>query len=176
MKREILLESLYRDHAEWIYKKLVKMGCTPEEAEDAMQNAYIIAYENFDQLRSEDAYVSWFLQIAIRTAYRIMKKNRRARLISMEIREEEEETEFRPDDWQKLMVTDDVDTRLILQEAFLSLPEKYRIPLCLHLQYNYKYEEIAKILGIQEGTVKSRISRAKTLLRKMLAEESEEAK
>lgn len=172
MKKKLLMETLYREHAKWIYKKLVKMGCTPEEAEDAMQNAYVIAFEKFEQLKNQEAYVSWFLKIAIHTAYKDLKKNRRVKTVSMPVQSEMEAgSELLPDDWERLSVYDDPETRLILKEAFLSLPEQYRIPLCLHLEHNYRYSEIAEILGIREGTVKSRISRAKAILREMLCEE-----
>ena len=62
----------------------------------------------------------------------------------------------------------DTERRLAVQRAICTLPEKYRAPLILRDVEGRSYEEIARILQTSEGTVKSRISRARDFLREKM--------
>ena len=84
--------------------------------------------------------------------------------------DESDASEFNPPDERPLQDVELVDSerRAAVQRAICTLPEKYRAPLVLRDVEGKSYEEIARILETSEGTVKSRISRARGFLRDKL--------
>tara|TARA_B100000131_G_scaffold3378_1_gene3517 strand:- start:343 stop:699 length:357 start_codon:yes stop_codon:yes gene_type:complete len=62
-------------------------------------------------------------------------------------------------------IEDQVSDRLLIEEALSLLPDEFRIPLVLREQVGMNYQEIADLLSLPEGTVKSRIARARTRLK-----------
>ena len=175
MKRKILIEELFHNHLDYVSGALISVGCNVDEIEDVIQIAYIRAHEKFNQLKDEDSFVSWFTAIAINEFYRYRKKNNDnnsvllGKLEGLNIIISESE-------WSGFYVANDMTTRLTLEEAMEKIPEEYLVPFKLSVLENYKYREIADILNIKEGTVKSRINRAKVLLKKLLNEDGERAK
>lgn len=125
------------------------------DCEDAMSAAIVKAYEHRGTLLKRGSFRAWFLRILRNEAYTIL----RARRKTIDSNELSEPTLFFPD----------AAERLDLRAALMQLNEEQRNALYLR-EEGYSLEEIAAVLHVPAGTVKSRISRAKDALRKILEE------
>lgn len=129
------------------------------EAEDVAQEAMLRAYRNFHRLRDRDRFRGWL----VRTAWRLALD----RIRSTGRRERRERTAV--EGWTEARVDSAVATREFerrLATALDELPEKFRLVIVLAAIEGYNTGEVAKLLDIPEGTVKSRMHAA----RKKLAE------
>jgi len=130
------------------------------DAEDVVQEALLRAYRRFDRLRDRNRFRAWLVRITFRLALDRARSARR--------REQREKLWWaQPASWQS---TEDVaaasEFQAHLDRALDELPEKLRLVLLLAAMEGYTLEEVAVMLGLPIGTVKSRIFVA----RKQLAE------
>ena len=125
------------------------------DCEDAMSAAIVKAYEHRGTLLKRGSFRAWFLRILRNEAYTVLRERRK----TIDSNELSEPTLLFPD----------AAERLDLRAALLKLPEEQRNALYLR-QEGYSPEEIAAVMHTPVGTVKSRVSRAKTTLRKILEE------
>ncbi len=129
------------------------------DCEDAMSAAIVKAYEHRDKLNQRDSFRAWFLRILRNEAYTILRSRRKVF-----------ETDEIP---QSPQLFPDAAESLDLRDALMRIKEDQRNALFLK-QEGYSLEEIAAVLHVPVGTVKSRISRAKDSLRKILEENEHE--
>jgi RNA polymerase sigma-70 factor (ECF subfamily) len=132
------------------------------DAEDVAQEALLRAYRRFDRLRDRNRFRAWLVRIAFRLAL--------DRLRSVKRREQRDalwsqpERQPPPTTAEELAASSEFQAHL--EEALAELPEKLRLVLLLAAMEGHTIEEIAELVGIPVGTVKSRIF----LARKQLAE------
>lgn len=142
-----------------------------EGAVDLAQETFVRVYRAASRYQTTHAFSTYIYRIATNLAISELRKRKRRRLVSMtgffESHDGREPTEFNPPDNRPLqdVVLVDTERRTAVQRAISTLPEKYRAPLVLRDVEGKSYEEIAGILSTSEGTVKSRISRARGFLR-----------
>jgi RNA polymerase sigma-70 factor (ECF subfamily) len=143
-------------------------------AVDLTQETFVRVYRAADRYQQSHAFSTYIYRIATNLAISELRKRKRRRLISLngffQVNEGSELREFNPPDERPLQDTELVDTerRMAVQRAISTLPEKYRAPLILRDVEGRSYDEISRILGTSEGTVKSRISRARGFLREKM--------
>lgn len=136
------------------------------DAEDIVQETYLKAFRAFDKFKHQSETKTWLTRILINTANDYLRKVGRTGPV-VDIDRENEET-IQP--WQRspeeqlCYYETDSDLLRVLQ----ALPELFLTPLILREIYESTYEEIAQILDLPKGTVMSRLSRARALLRKNL--------
>jgi RNA polymerase sigma-70 factor (ECF subfamily) len=143
-------------------------------AADLAQETFIRVYKAVDRYKTSHAFSTYIYRIATNLAISELRKRKRHRMESLtgffEGKEGTEPVAFDPPDLQPLqddaMVGDERNNAVA--RAIATLPDKYRAPLVLRDVEGKSYEEISQILEISEGTVKSRISRARGLLREKL--------
>ena len=140
---------------------LLRLACTrldsPADAEDTVQEVFLRLVKAAPVFDSEDHARAWLLRVASNCAndlFRLPWRRREAPLADDLPAPEAPETGS-------------------VTEAVLSLPARYRIPIHLYYYEDYSVAEIAKIIGRSEGTVKSRLFRARNLLRERLKEEEQ---
>lgn len=140
-----------------------------EAAADCGQEAMIRLWRGIGNYRGECAFESWVYRIAANCCMDWLRKKRRDRSVSMEPMRE---MGFDPADpgpgTEDLAVAADEHRRL--REAIAALPEEQRDALVMTQLERMPYDEAARILGVSEGTVKSRVNRAKARLKEMLTE------
>jgi len=142
-----------------------------EGAVDLAQETFVRVYRAASRYQTTHAFSTYIYRIATNLAISELRKRKRRRLVSMtgffDTRDGQEPVEFNPPDTRPLQDVALVDTerRTAVQRAISTLPEKYRAPLVLRDVEGKSYDEIASILRTSEGTVKSRISRARGFLR-----------
>jgi len=131
-------------------------------------------YRAADRYQTTHAFSTYIYRIATNLAISELRKRKRRRLISLtgffQPSDGTEARELNPVDERPLQDIElvDAERRLAVQRAIATLPEKYRAPLILRDVEGRSYDEIARILDTSEGTVKSRISRARSFLREKM--------
>ncbi len=144
-----------------------------EEAVDLAQETFIRVYFAIERYHTEYAFSTYIYRIATNLAISEIRKRKRRKLISMTglFRfDNEDAQDFHPTDEKPLPDADllgDERTRTIAK-AIETLPEKYRAPIILRDVEGKSYEEVAQIMKLGLGTTKSRISRARGLLKEKL--------
>lgn len=165
------LVSRYRNQ---ITSYIYRMTNDYDGAIDLAQETFVRVYRAADRYKSDFAFSTYIYRIATNLAISELRKRKRRRLVSLtgffQETEREAEQEFNPPDLRPLQdsVLIDTERRKAVARAITTLPEKYRAPLVLRDVEGKAYEQIAQILQTNEGTVKSRISRARALLREKL--------
>lgn len=132
------------------------------EAEDIAQEAFVKSYLSLPKLTNEFAFVSWLTRIVANLCYDRLKKIQKEKNISTN------------QDEQSVAMVDQSQTRMEIQEALKTLSAEQRNAIILRDMQGYGYDEIAKILQIPLGTVKSRINAARAALRKEFVRSGED--
>ena len=144
-----------------------------EEAVDLSQETFVRVYFAIERYHTDYAFSTYIYRIATNLAISEIRKRKRRTLLSLTglfQGEDENQTEFQPPDKQPLAdenLVEDEQNQMIAR-AIYALPDKYRAPIILREIENKSYEEIAQILDLGLGTTKSRISRARNLLKEKL--------
>lgn len=136
-----------------------------EEARDATQEAFFKAYRSLRTFKPDGKFSTWIFAIAYHAC--CDRLNRRKRYSNEEL---PERADPGPGPEREAIASDEARR---LRAAVASLPEKYRTVITLYHLQGKQYEEIAQVLGLPLGTVKTHLFRAKDQLRKMLADASE---
>jgi len=144
-----------------------------EEAVDLAQETFVRVYFAIDRYHTQFAFSTYIYRIATNLAISEIRRRKRRRLLSLTglfQSEADEAVEFQPPDLKpladKVMVDEERDQTIA--RAIAALPEKYRVPILLRDSEGRSYDEVADIMGLGLGTTKSRISRARALLKEKL--------
>ena len=160
---------LYDAHAPRVYRLVYRLCGDDDLAQEFTQEAFIRAFDRLDRFRGESALSTWLHRIAVTVTSNGMRKVRRLR-----DRESEIDPDFPASHRSSGFDGTEPDLRARMKEAIDALPEIYRTTLVMHDIEGYTHTEIAMILDVPEGTCKSRLSVARTQLRRALAPFSEE--
>jgi RNA polymerase sigma-70 factor (ECF subfamily) len=138
-----------------------------QDAEDLLQETYLKAYRSFSTLRKQTRIKSWLTQILINTISDYRRKEMRAlTTIDIDAMPDDVPVSYSQIGPEEQLCRDEIDPALV--RALKAIPESFLIPLLLREIQEATYEEIAHVLDIPKGTVMSRLSRARALLRKNL--------
>jgi RNA polymerase sigma-70 factor (ECF subfamily) len=165
------LVSRYRNQ---ITSYIYRMTNDYDGAVDLAQETFMRVYRAAGRYQTTHAFSTYIYKIATNLAISELRKRKRRRLVSLtgllSSSEGEEMRDFDAPDEKPLQDTNLVDTerRRVVKRAISTLPEKYRAPLVLRDVEGKSYDEIAEILSTSEGTVKSRINRARNFLREKM--------
>lgn len=143
-------------HRRAMYRAARALLSSDADAEDAVSEAILRAWQAFGRLRDEKALKSWLIKITVNCAY---EHHRRGAHVTY------------TDDLEPLAGGAEDKHDFTLWDAVCALPEDYRVATVLFYYEDMTTAEIAKTLGVREGTVRSRLSRARNRLRTMLEEE-----
>lgn len=165
-------EELLSEHLDVLYTSALRFcaGRTPD-AEDLLQDAVFRALQHYDDLREPTAARAWLFTILTRTNLnRLRTRRRRAETHSPDIDEREFEAALAA--WQHVMGPDEYADRAITRRrvtaALNTLADDLRPVIWLSDVEGFRQREVADMLGIPEGTVASRLFRARRSLRAVL--------
>lgn len=164
-------ETLVRKHERRVFRVALAVLGNIEDAEDAMQEAFIKAYRHLDRFRGESKFTTWLTRIAVNEA--IEKRQARKPSVSLDeasgIDNKPLPGRFEP--WtsnpEKLYGKQEV--RQLVEAAIKALPPIYRETLVLRDIEEMSAEEAAEALGVSVPALKSRLLRARLMLRESLA-------
>ena len=172
---EAAFAELVRRYRNQITNYVYRMTNDYDLAVDLAQETFLRVYAAAERYQSSFAFSTYIYRIATNLAISELRRRKRRRLVSLstffqprESGEDSCELEM-PDagPLQDVTLVED-ERRGAVSRAIATLPEKYRAPLVLRDVEGKSYDEIARILETSEGTVKSRISRARGFLRDKL--------
>jgi RNA polymerase sigma-70 factor, ECF subfamily len=166
--------SLVRPCEGAVYSLAVSVLNNPEDAEEAVQEAVLKALSHLSDFRGEAKFSTWLISITINEARLKLRKDRRHLYESVDEQRASEDGEYFPKDfadWREVPseALQRKELREALKNAIASLPLKYREVLILRDVQQLRIEEVARILGITEGSVKTRLLRARLQMRDALA-------
>jgi len=144
-----------------------RMLSSQEEAEDIVQETFVRVYQHRQSFNFQHCFSTWIYTIGLNLARNELRKRRRFKFFEIsELQGNEKE----------LAVDPIIPSRLpeMLNEAMDTLPRKYREAFLLRDIEEMPYEEVAKVLDVPLGTVKSRVNRARLMLREKLQPRMEE--
>jgi RNA polymerase sigma-70 factor (ECF subfamily) len=145
----------------------------PHDAEDAAQEAILKALKNIRQFRFEARFSTWLIQITINEA-RMRRRKEHAEIMEPIGEYREDEGTYTPRDfadWREIPseALERTEVRELLLEALASLGAKYREIFILRDVNHLSIEEVSGMLGISRASVKTRLLRARLMLRDLLA-------
>lgn len=144
-----------QDAQEMLYRITFGLLREPQDRLDAVQEAILKAWCARDKLRDARFFETWLVRILINECHN--RQRAQARLVPLDAAEE---------------IAEGFHEDSPLRDALLALPEKLRVPIMLHYMEGYKTDEIARMLRLPGGTVRTRLRRGRAML-KTLLEESE---
>ena len=167
MGKEMDFEALANEHKDAVYRQMLRVCGNREDAEDVLIEALFRAYRHLNKLEHPEAFRAWLARIGSRVCWRL--KRREAVLPIIQLSQMEEEgfeipsTSARPDEhWDAMQM------KQILQDSLQSLPGNYRRVYEMRDLEDQPGEKVAEALGISLAAMKSRLHRARALLRERL--------
>ena len=155
---ESVFIGLCREHMAALYRMAASILRSPPDAEDAVQDAVLVAWERLGTLRDPSAFRMWMMVILSNSCRTMLRKKKRI-VLSQEVEPQQAQTD---------------DTARMLWEAVLALDERMRLPIVLHYYEGFSIEEIAVIVRAPKGTVAARMSRARERLKRELTQRGEQ--
>jgi len=150
---------IYQLFSPILYGLCLKYMRNEDDAKDVFQEAFVIAFQKMDQFKFEGSFEGWIKRIFINKLLETLKKKKKD-VFFLDVFEteviEEEELELVPIEQEKLL------------EYIQELPDQYRMVFNLFIFEKMKHKEISKLLEISEGTSKSNLNRAKSILKKKI--------
>jgi RNA polymerase sigma factor (sigma-70 family) len=159
-------EQLYRQYAPKMYAVCLRYSGQPEDAQDILQDGFVKVYRNLSRFRGEGSFEGWMRRIFVNTAIEHYRKS-----VKMYPVTESQENQVEDRDWSafdKLSVKD-------LMSLIQGLSPGYRTVFNLYVVEGYTHREIGEMLGISEGTSKSQLARAKTILQNLITKQARQA-
>ena len=158
-------EELYRSHAGRLYNLVYRMAGAQHEAEDLLQEVFLQAHRKLGSFKGESSLGTWLYRLAVNHCLDFLR-GRQARMArSSDSLDGEGASE-------PAAVSPAVPTaisRLDLERAIARLPDGCRAAFVLHDVEGFEHNEVAKLLGVSEGTSKSQVHKARMKLRAMLS-------
>jgi RNA polymerase sigma-70 factor (ECF subfamily) len=165
---------LVRPYERMVYATAISVAKNPADAEEIAQEAILKAFSNICRFRAESKFSTWLLQITYNEARMKLKKSRRHLYESIDGQRQNEKGDYWPRDyadWRPIPseLLEQSEIRKAVQNAINSLSPNHRNVLVLRDVQHLSMKEITAILGISEASVKSRLHRARLVLRDSLA-------
>ncbi len=154
------------EHWQKLYHLALTLLSNPDEAEDAVQDVFIKAAEKRKQFQGKSSLYTWLVRILINHCHDLRRKRVKRSENSIDEDHESALADVRINLEKKIELSE-VSRSLIIRVNELS--DIYREVIVLRFFENLSYAEIADILSVSEGTVKSRISSARNILRSELS-------
>lgn len=165
---EAAFEELIRQYEKKVYSLCFRMCGNSEDAEEAAQDAFLALWRGIDRFRQESSLSTWIYRLATNACIDTLRR-RKKQSGSVSLDDEELFVDAVDTSPQPQETVEHREAQKLLQEGLSTLPEEYRKVLILREIEGLSYTEIAESASIELGTVKSRISRGRSLLRNFLS-------
>lgn len=165
---EAAFEELIRQYEKKVYTLCFRMCSNSEDAEEAAQDAFLALWRGIDRFRQESSLSTWIYRLATNACIDTLRR-RKKQSGSVSLDDEELFVDAVDTSPQPQETVEHREARKLLQEGLSALPEEYRKVLILREIEGLSYTEIAECASLELGTVKSRISRGRSLLRNFLS-------
>jgi RNA polymerase sigma-70 factor (ECF subfamily) len=146
-----------------VYRLALRMCGNTHDAEEVAQEAFVAAWKGLPAFRGESKFSSWLYQLTTNACLDLLRREKRHRAaVPLD-----EQAELSGEDTPP-RAAENAELRDTLQAALQELSDDHRQIFLLRQMRQLSYDEIGALLGLESGTVKSRLSRAKKQLRQIL--------
>ena len=160
-------EELVLEHQNKVYSLALRMTGNEEDARDMAQEAFLKAYSNLSNFRGDSKFSVWLYRLTSNVCIDFLRRRKRKQAVSLTFINDDSEAQeqelpderFSPD-----TVAEQRELRDAVQRGLMTLPDDYRQILVMREISGLSYSEIGEVLDIEQGTVKSRIFRARKRL------------
>jgi RNA polymerase sigma-70 factor, ECF subfamily len=159
-------EELYRRHAGRLYNLAYRMAPSPQDAEDLLQDIFLLAHRKLEGFRGESSLGTWLYRLAMNHCLDVL----RHRHTRMGQHTDSLDAPEAPQVAARVPLLGGV-SRLDLERAIARLPPACRAAFLLHDVEGLGHLEVAKVLGVSEGTSKSQVHKARMRIRAYLSRE-----
>ncbi len=156
---------LHERYARRLFSICYQFTRNRQDAEDQLQEILLKVIAKIDSFRGESSFDTWLTRLSINHLSNFLSRGK-ARTEALD----ESQLAAKPSD-----PVADIEQAQILRLSIVELPQGYRNVFILHEQLGYSHLEIAEILGISASTSRSQLSRARAILRGIIAKEFREA-
>ncbi len=159
-------QELYERYKTPLFRLCLRYAANRQEAEDWLQDAFIKAFADLAQYRAGGPLGAWLRKVSLNTVLQNLRK-KKAFFTDTDITTLSDNREA-----EDVHILADIDAKELIA-LMQKLPDGYRTVFNLYVVEGYTHDEIAQMLGIQTGTSKSQLSKAKVMLRGLLEPSSE---
>jgi len=165
---EAAFEELIRLHEKKVFALCRRMCRDEDDALEAAQDTFLAVWRGIGSYRADAAFSTWLYRLASNACLDLLRREKKR---GGDVSLDDEEARIEPSDPapQPEEALERAETQRMVREALYALPDDYRQVLLLRETEQLSYNEIAEATGLELGTVKSRISRARLALRNYLA-------
>lgn len=161
--------ALFARHSPWVFNLALRLTGNPDDAQDMTQEAFVRAYRAIARYHGRAAFTTWLYRVAVNVCLdEIKRRGRRPVALSSLLGEDDPLPEADDSSVNLHQELQTRERRRALLQAIYALPPKHRQVLVLYELEGRSYEEISELLGLNLGTVKSRLNRARLALRQRL--------
>jgi RNA polymerase sigma-70 factor, ECF subfamily len=157
-------EVLYQQHATRLYNLAYRMAGTANDAEDLLQDIFLLAYRKVGSFRGESSLGTWLYRLAMNHCLDVLR-SRQSRMGQQTDSLDEEGAPV-----PAAVPTLGAVSRIDLERAISRLPQACRAAFLLHDVEGFGHQEVGAILGISEGTSKSQVHKARLRIRQYLTQ------
>ena len=150
-------ELLYKKFSPKMYAICLRYAGNSDDAQDLLQEGFIKVFKNLEKFRSEGSFEGWMRRVFVNTSIEHFRRK-----VNLNSITENEEKGIEDSTWNVLDSLAEKDIIQLIQD----LSPGYRTVFNLYVLEGYSHKEIGDILGINEGTSKSQLARAKMILQK----------
>lgn len=164
-------ETLVKANQAMAYQLAYRMTGNPEDAADLTQEAFLNAWRGLSAFDGRSSFSTWLYRLTSNACIDFLRREKRRSTLSLTLEADEEEsrqTEVSDERWSPEALLDRQESLQAVRRALGQLSDEHREVLLLRELEGLSYREIAQALGLEEGTVKSRIARARLALRDFL--------
>jgi len=158
---------LVQRHQRRVFNMVLRMLQDYEDAAEVTQEAFLAAWQGLPSFRGEARFPTWLYRIAYHCCLRQLERRKRERDLQAVI-QAEQILDGLNEEKQVEDILELRDRQAVVREQIEQLPTKYRMVLILRQLQEMTYEEMAAVLGMPVGTVKTHLFRARNLLKERL--------
>lgn len=157
---------IMRNHEDRVFSVCLRIMGEREHALDATQEAFLTAFRKAGQFKGSSALGTWIYRIAVNTCYDQLRKQKRRRTDPMA-------DHLEPADYAAEDAVESAGLRPEIQRALAAIPADFRVAVVLSDIEGMGLPDVAEVLGVPVGTVKSRVFRGRRLLARELGNQTE---
>jgi RNA polymerase sigma-70 factor (ECF subfamily) len=170
-------ETLIRKYQNRIYNAILRICANPDDAAELTQDTFVKVIENIDKFEGRSSFYTWAFRIGVNLTLNYCQRSVKLGLKSLDAEDNEDDNnnrgvlkEFLTDDSlpDPAVVIENKELCRIVIKALMKLDDAQRAVVVLRDIEGMNYAQIAEVLDIELGTVRSRLSRARTNLREIM--------